>query len=195
MALKPSVDVVIGLTFGIAFLILGIRFITIGSVNSNSTNPWAQLVLTYTLGSTFGYSLGRAVRGSHSQVKVPGEFIILSALFLTLIAGFGAYAVYAVFYVKSYDILYSVGLLVFLMIPFAAVSHSETINKRNVKPLLELFSSKSSPAILGGYAATAVYDIGTGIIVAIVVGILTPTLPKIYRRAVKVWDERMGSGQ
>ena len=192
MVHRRTVDVVVGVGFGAAFLVLAFILMNLGAVTNNSKNPWAQVVLSYTLGTTFGYNLGSAIKRGNGEEVVPGEFLILTCFFATLIAGFVAYAIYSVLTSGSYFVLELVALMVILIMTLSAAVHTDTVAKRNLKPLLNIFSNKSSPALLSGYAATSLSDPYIGVSVAVLAAILTPALPRIGHWLQKKWDKWMG---
>jgi hypothetical protein len=184
---KSWIEVVAGVFLGLLVLVVGIRLYTLGEVNSDPLNPTAQIGLTYLLGSTWGYNFGLSIRRDESA---KGEFVLLASFFGTLILSFAGYALYSIFYTKVFDPVFSVAILAFAMISFAALTHSKAVDRAHVKQLLDLFSNKASPVVLSGYATATVSNPVAGVGVSIGVAVSIVALPRLYRKAESWWKQR-----
>jgi hypothetical protein len=184
---KSWIEVVAGVSLGLLVLVVGVRLYTLGEVNSDPLNQTAQIGLTYLLGSTWGYNFGLAVR---RDAAAKGEFVLLASFFGTLILAFTAYALYSILYTKVLDPVFSVAILAFAMISFAALTHSKAVDRAHVKQLLDLFSNKASPVVLSGYATATISNPLAGVGVSIGVAVSIVALPRLYRRTEQWWKQR-----
>ncbi len=170
---KSWIEAVAGIFLGLLVLVVGIRLYTLGEVNSDPLNP--------------GYNFGLSIKRDESA---KGEFVLLASFFGTLIFSFAAYALYSIFYTKILDPVFSVAILAFSMISFAALTHSKAVDRAHVKQLLDLFSNKASPVVLSGYATATVSNPLAGVGVSIGVAVSIVALPRLYRKAEAWWKQK-----
>src|SRR6266550_4321874 len=119
---RTWIEIVAGVFFALTLLAVGVDLESHGQVNSGPLSATAQVGLTYLLGSTWGYNFGLSIK---QDEEAKGEFVLLASFFGTLIFSFAAYALYSIFYTKILDPVFSVAILAFSMISFAALTHSK----------------------------------------------------------------------
>ncbi len=172
--------VISGIAFGIIVLVLAAGLIIVGQV-TGGPGLFGRLLLAGTLGSTWGINFGFAMKKGERRAN---KFLLMSSFFGTLIVLTVVYGGYTIFTGSVFDGVLMMIILVASMIAFAALIHAEVIDSpedKHLKNLMGIFSTKGSPALLSGIAASTVYGMGWGIGIGALVGLGSFLLPPIWQ--------------